>query len=202
MGRKIFVSYKYADDDVQQLYYASKTTVRNYVDKLEEIIGANNIYKGEEDGEDMSSLADDTIWTNLKEKIFDSSITIVLISPKMKEFLKPEKLQWIPQEISYSLKNIVHNGRTSSTNGIICVVLPDYFGKYNYYINEYFWGITYNDNISFDIIKNNRGNYKYGSGNYVITVKWEEFIKNFNKYIEDAINNRENVNDYVITKQI
>ena len=113
MGRKIFVSYKYNDDNVKQLddnynyILPKKTTARGYVDKLEEIIGIDNIYKGENDGEDLSSLSDDSIWNSLKEKIFDSSVTIVLISPKMKEQLKSQKLQWIPQEISYSLKN--HN---------------------------------------------------------------------------------------------
>lgn len=208
MGRKIFVSYKYNDDNVKQLddnynyILPKKTTARGYVDKLEEIIGIDNIYKGENDGEDLSSLSDDSIWNSLKEKIFDSSVTIVLISPKMKEQLKSQKLQWIPQEISYSLKNITHNGRTSSSNGIICVVLPDRYGSYNYYINQSYFGTTYNNNVTFDIIKNNRNNKKYGNGSYVVTVKWNDFINNFNKYINEAIEHKENIEDYNITKII
>lgn len=75
MGKKIFVSYKYADDNVKQLDYnfnyilPMKTTARRYVDKLEEKIGKANVYKGENDGEDLSSLSDDSIWNSLKEKI-------------------------------------------------------------------------------------------------------------------------------------
>lgn len=208
MGRKIFVSYKYADDNVKQLDYnynymlPMKTTARRYVDKLEEKIGIDNIYKGENDGEDLSSLSDDSIWNNLKEKIFDSSITIVLISPNMKEYFKPQNSQWIPQEISYSLKNITHNGRTSSSNGIICVVLPDIYGSYNYYINQSYFGTTYNDSIAFDIIKNNRNNSKDGLGSYVVTVKWDDFISNFNKYIDEAIEHKENIDNYNIIKLI
>lgn len=208
MGRKIFVSYKYADDNVKQLEYnynyilPMKTTARRYVDKLEEKIGIDNIYKGENDGEDLSSLSDDSIWNNLKEKIFDSSVTIVLISPNMKEYLKSQNSQWIPQEISYSLKKITHNGRTSGSNGIICVVLPDRYGSYNYYINQSYFGTTYNDNVTFDIIKNNRNNNKYRQGSYIVTVKWDDFINNFNKYIDEAIEHKDNIEDYKITKLI
>lgn len=126
MAKKIFVSYKYGDKNVRALdndYWG--TTARKYVDKLEEIIGKNDIYKGENDGDDMSTLQDDSIWTNLKQKIFDSSITIVLISPGMKVSYKRESEQWIPQEVSYSLKEISHAGRKSRTNALICVVLPN-----------------------------------------------------------------------------
>ena len=204
MGKKIFVSYKYADDNVEQLDYnydhllPMKTTARRYVDKLEEKIGIDNIYKGENDGEDLSALSDDSIWNSLKEKIFDSSVTIVLISPNMKEHIKSQNSQWIPQEISYSLKNITHNGRTSGANGIVCVVLPDRFGSYSYYINDSYFGITYNDNVTFDIIKNNRNNKKYGYGSYVVTAEWDDFVNNFNKYIDEAIAHKENIDDYNI----
>ena len=74
MGKKIFVSYKFADDNVEQFPYnyneiaPTKTTVRTYVNKLEEIIGVDNIYKGEHDGEDLSEFKDDTIWSHLKDK--------------------------------------------------------------------------------------------------------------------------------------
>lgn len=36
MGRKIFVSYKYADDDVENLKRNENSTVRDYVTKFEE----------------------------------------------------------------------------------------------------------------------------------------------------------------------
>ena len=53
MGKKIFVSYKYADSNVKNLNYYSNFTVRSYVDYLEGLLGRNNIYKGEHDGEDL-----------------------------------------------------------------------------------------------------------------------------------------------------
>ena len=82
MGRKIFISYKYKDTDVRPMYHIwyfqnRKTRVRDYVDKLQELIGEENINKGEKDGEDMSVLEDATIQAVLGDKIYDSSITLV-----------------------------------------------------------------------------------------------------------------------------
>ena len=63
MGKKIFVSYKYADSSVKSLNYKFGTTVRDYVNYLEEVLGKNNIYKGEHDGEDLSDFTDEWTWT-------------------------------------------------------------------------------------------------------------------------------------------
>ena len=54
MGKKIFVSYKYADSDVRKITndYFHTDTVRDYVNKLEEKIGKSDIYKGESDDND------------------------------------------------------------------------------------------------------------------------------------------------------
>lgn len=55
MGRKIFVSYKYAHNKVLRLPnipWWEQTTVRNYVDLLQDLIeDTDNINKGKDDGE-------------------------------------------------------------------------------------------------------------------------------------------------------
>lgn len=101
MGKFFFVSYKYSDSQVQNLPNIASTTVRNYVDELQDMIEEeDHINKGEDDDESMESLADSTIGSKLGDKIFDSTVTIVMISKGMREN-KPENEQWIPWEVSY-----------------------------------------------------------------------------------------------------
>ena len=207
MGKKIFVSYKYADKDIRKITrdYFHTDTVRDYVNKLEDLIGKNDIYKGESDNNDLSQLTDDSIWNELKEKIFDSSITIVLISPNMKTLWKDEKNQWIPQEISYSLKEITHNGnRKSKSNALIYVILPNQANSYNYFENNYYWNtVSYRYSVIFDIMRNNLNNYRYDDSiSYAVIVKWDTFIKNYSFYIELAVQKQEHIKSYNICKQI
>ena len=141
MSHKIFVSYKYHDDNVKQLGLSRKTTVRDYVDQLQGILDREDeIYKGEPDGEDLSNLSEDAIWEKLKDRIYDSTCTILIVSKGMKED-KPDREQWIPCEISYSLKEVnrkTQAGTTkkSSSNAILALVLPDRNGSYDYYLES------------------------------------------------------------------
>jgi hypothetical protein len=223
MGKKIFISYKYADNLVEQLpghSFQNTTTVRDYVDILQNTIDkSDHINKGEDDGEDMSSLADSTISTKLGDKIFDSSVTIVFISKGMKES-KPEKDQWIPWEISYSLKEQSRSSGKSKTNAVLAVVLPDKNGSYEYFITNNKCGNCscriFNTDILFEIIKQNMfnqatkqqkncssNNIVYtGNPSYIYSVEWEIFIKNIDIYIEIAVEIWKKRTDYIIKKQI
>ncbi|MDR1877512.1 MAG: TIR domain-containing protein [Flavobacteriaceae bacterium] len=216
MGKKIFVSYKYADRLVRQ-FQGSPTTVRDYVDILQNKIDkSDHINKGEDDGEDMSSLADSTIASKLGNKIFDSSVTIVFISKGMKENDTPEKDQWIHWEISYSLREQSRQYANSKTNAILAVVLPDESGSYEYFIKDntcpHCNCKTLQTSVLFQILKYNMFNIKQpefsdcqyhgqnrpykGYSSYIYSVKWDDFIDNINKYVDIAVNIWKNRNDY------
>ena len=226
MGKKIFVSYKYGDDQVENLSYYENSTVRDYVTKFEDILdSSDNIYKGESDGEDLSVLSDDTIWEKLKDRIYDSSVTVVFISPGMKENWKLERDQWIPWPVSYSLKEVSRknkNGQavTSRSNAMLAVVLPDSNGSYSYYLeSKNCCGsgcTTHHTDKLFSIIRKNKFNLKnpnkrvcdtgeiiwYGEYSYIKAVKWSEFIKNYSTYIISACERQDNIDDYDICKEV
>ena len=211
MGRKIFVSYKYGDNNVENIIgmdgKGGLCTVRNYVDKLEDILEdkTEHIYKGESDGEDLSQLSDDTIW----------------------EKYKAEKHQWIPQEISYSLKEISRidssgNSVTSKTNALIAVIVPDINGSYDYFTYQKDCctkKCTHYNNDSdriFTIMSKNMFNQKspdkeqcdnnnyiyHGECNYMLCVKWNDFVDNVDKYIDRAYSIQDNQEEYDIAKAI
>lgn len=228
MGHKIFVSYKYKDDDVYNLNYFENSTVRNYVDKFEEKLdNTNHIYKGEENDEDLSAYTDDTIWEKLKDRIYDSTLTVVFISPNMKVNNKKDRDQWIPWEISYSLKETsrkTENGdiRTSKTNAMIAVVLPDSNNSYAYYLEDRnccssFCKTHHTDKL-FKILRENKFNLKnatkmdcsnisdekiwVGDCSYIKAVRWNDFIDNIDFYINEAYDRLDNIENYNISKEV
>lgn len=226
MSRKVFVSYKHKDSSVRPIpnLFLEKTTARHYVDKLKGYLNAeDHIYKGE-GNEDLGQFKDDKIETELKKKIFDSSTTVVLISKNMKDPLLTENDQWIPWEISYSLREKSRDGRTSTTNAFLAVVLPDENNSYEYFIKEtgcpYCLSINWKIDTLFSILGKNMFNRKKPNkisckGNicgpeihtgddhsYIYPVKWDNFIGNVTWYIDHATRISDNISDYEMVKLI
>ncbi|HLC95571.1 MAG TPA: TIR domain-containing protein [Patescibacteria group bacterium] len=222
MARKIFISYKYGDTGVQQIQRYGEydaTTARHYADALQaKLDAADYINKGEDDGEDMSGFKDETIESNLRNKIFDSSITIVLISKNMKDPYLAEDDQWIPWEIAYSMKEITRNGRTSGTNAMLAVVLPDENGSYAYVVNHYPCVTSWDTPSLFKILGSNmfnrnqknlyqcqtcRGYHHNGQDHsYIHPVKWSDFINNINAYLDHAVGHQSNLDHFDIVKEV
>lgn len=228
MGNKIFVSYKYGDDDVYHIngYSWEKNTVRNYVDDLEnKIDNSDHIYKAESDGDDLSGLSEEQIWETLKNRIYDSTLTIIMISKNMKTKWKDDKDQWIPREISYSLKEISRINASgisvaSKSNALLGIVIPDKNNSMDYFMYNKTCcptncRIQLTDTL-FGIMKNNTFNIKEpnnyncdtdllifnGDCSYISIVEWDDFINDTNKYINKAYKIQDQIDNYNIFKEV
>ena len=226
-GRKVFISYKYGDTNVSALpltagLYA-QTTARHYVDVLQSLLDSDDhVNKGENDNESLADFKDATVGTKLKGKIYDSSVTVVLLSPNMKEIYAAEDEQWIPWEISWSLRELTRDGRTSGTNAVLAVALPDAAGSYNYAVVDNSCPSchcrTWQTNSFFKIIRENMFNRKNPNfsgcsvhwpsnppqlGNnhsFIYPVKWGDFLQNIGLHIDVAIAIKDDIDSYNLVK--
>lgn len=218
MARKYFVSYKYKDEKVTKLqdYFFEEvdgkmkfnyrnTRVRDYVDLLQNKIGSDHINLGERDGESLEEFLDHEIESELKRRIRQCSVTIVMISKGMKLNNKTQREQWIPWEISYSLRTVPSGGNTKQMNAVIGVVLPDDTGTYDWYYtyNPNCNSTTHHTNLLFKILSSNMFNLweketRECNGSiitisnepsFIKTVKWSDFMNgdSYNFFIEKAI---------------
>ena len=139
----------------------------------------------------------------MKDMMYDTSVTIVIISPNMK------KSKWIDWEIEYCLKSITRKDRTSHTNGVVGVIMK-YNGGYSWLkttsINDDGCSSSsYDSSKMYDIINNNRFNQnpkEYScdkcktvnslTGSYIALVEEEDFLNDPQKYIDNAYDKSEN----------
>lgn len=115
MAHKTFISYKYSE-------------ARDLRDAIIDSLGDDaTYYKGEtSDSPDLTDTTTENIKKVLRDKMYDTSVTIVIISPNMK------KSKWIDWEIEYSLKSTTRKGRKSHTNGVVGVIMK-YDGGYDWF---------------------------------------------------------------------
>ena len=159
MAQKVFVSYKYADSQVAALppvYLWERTTARSYVDAF-----VNRV-----------KVTGTVVYKGEMENENNSGLS--------------EADQWIPWEISYSLKEEMRKNRTSGTNALLFVILPDINGNYYYH----------NHMSHFKIVSENMLN------GYAEVVQWNRFIGNISYYINCANMRKQRTPSYRIVKSV
>ena len=195
MARKTFISYKYSD--------VVEGKANNLRDRIIAKFGDDAKYYRGEDGytKDLSSYSASYIKETLKEMIRDTSVTILILSPNMKQS------QWMNWELSYSLSDITRNERVSHSNGAVAVVQkqPTYG-----ILDGYAWFKTpwnsWDTNKAFELVRLNRDNKKvyapYSlSDNYIDIITEDTFLRDPFKYIEEAYTKSQNIDHYNIRKQ-
>lgn len=223
MGRNVFVSYKYDDTDVLQLKDIDwrLTRVRDYVNILEEKFDEYEHYwRGEHAHASLEGVPEDEIKELLKDAIYPTTVTVIFISRGMKSSA-PERDQWVPWEIRYSLSEIGRNGKNSGTNRLLAIVLPDAQGSTSYFFEKDTCGVRIlTFEYTFQIIEDNFFNaidmtkracstgahsgHKSSADSYIVWMTWES-IEDFNKIpglIEKAASRAEEKELFDICKTI
>ncbi|MDF3335230.1 TIR domain-containing protein [Lacticaseibacillus rhamnosus] len=199
MSHKTFISYKYSE---------AKDLRDHIIARLGEDA---KYYKGENnDTQDISDRKNETIREHLKEMIYGTSVTIVIISPNMRESA------WIDWELEYALKEVKRGDKTSHSNGIVGIVMND---PDTSWLRKVFQKPDSHTSSSFvssylpDIVKDNRFNQdpkEYFcdqckttdalTGSYISLIDEDEFLGNPSKYIDNAYDKSQNLNNYILTK--
>lgn len=202
MARKTFIAYKYSE-------------AQGLRDKIIEALGEDAMYyRGETaDSPDLTDTSTENIKKCLRDMIYGTSVTIVVISPNLKNS------KWVDWEIEYSLKEITRNDRVSRTNGIVGVVMKS--------DGDCDWLISHKTNTDgcssrnidstklYGIINDNRFNLdtdnKYACpicktfdqlhGSYISLIEEDDFLNDPEKYIENAYAKSTSIVNYNITKQ-
>ena len=186
MGHKCFISFKTEDENYKT--EIQKWSDNNKVDMIDKSLN-----------EPIDSEDEDYIMRKIREDyLTDSTVTIVLIGVHSAENQGEEEQKYIKRELQASL----YNGKNNTRNGILGVVLPDmidkiYKGNYTCDIcgKSHRW-IDLNDST---IIKEFWCNYYLDhkdkshyteEDRYCVLVKWEDFKKAPNKYIDMAFDKR------------
>jgi hypothetical protein len=200
MAYNTFISYKYSE-------------AKDLRDRIVESLGEDaKYYRGEtSESPDMSDKTTDYIKDKLKNLIYSTSVTIVIISPNMKQS------NWIDWEIEYSLKQIKRGDRKSSTNGVLGVVM-EFDGGYSWLRpstqnSDGHTAILTKNEYLYNIIINNRFNQnppEYTcdecknvnslTGSYISLVNEDDFLNNPNKYIDNAYDKSKHTSNYKISR--
>lgn len=199
MAHRTFISYKYSE-------------AQDLRDRIIKALGKDaDYYMGEtSESPDLTDTSTENIKKNLTDMMFGTSVTIVILSPHMKES------KWIDWEIEYCLREYTRKDRTSHTNGVVGVIMKvngsyDWL-KYKVKKPDGCTVMAYHSDKLYSIINNNRYNQDppvyscdeckcvdYLSGSYIAFVEEDKFIENPQKYINNAYDKSENdANGYKI----
>lgn len=196
MAKKVFISFRFSDGaDIKERIVSKLTSLNIIINKSESV--------------NRSSMTEDTIKRYLYEKLADSSITIVLLTPKAINYEKNiiSKLDdWLYDELRYSLEDRVNN----ITNGVIAVYTKEAKASL---IVENGDSVSINDfnNLVRKNMFNIKSQYKHNPNinlydrdydHYISLVSLEDFMSDPQKYIDIATKKRKEVYKYNLVKSM
>jgi hypothetical protein len=192
MASKVFISFRFSDGNEKKKELERLLESKSYAINVSESI-------------DRSHQTEDTIKRYLYERIADSTVTIVILTPEAIRHRRDyygRVDDWMYDELRYSLEDRSYN----KASGAIAV----YTSGAEYSIKNGSTILDF-DNLARKNMFNIKSSYKkcpdYGQYNaledhYISLVSWSDFVADPKKYIDNALSKRDRINEFDITKRM
>jgi hypothetical protein len=207
MSVNIFISFR-ADDGIE------------FKNELNDLFDKDDVVRNYSEDKDRSNMTENTIQTYLYSKLSKTSITIVILSPNAVNYRKNswngKYDDWMYDELRFSLEDRENN----RTNGVIAL--------YTSSATNYLFDVKTHkcmkcnaeskvhimksfDNLVRKNMMNVKSKYKvnqcdnvYDSmhDSYISLVNFDDFKKNYMEYISNAIDKRNRIDEFEITKRL
>ena len=202
MATKVFISFRFSDG-------------KEIKDELVDLIDESTEVINRSEDVDRSQMSEDTIQEYLYEKLKDTSVTIVLLTPEAVSYRKNwigNNDDWLYDELRYSLEDRKNN----RTNGVVAVYTDDakdmILESSSHYCShcqetKSCRTLKFFDNLARKNMLNIKQSYKKNLCNdlyddshdsYISLVSLEEFKQDHTKYIDNAKDKRDRLHEFNI----
>ena len=206
MATKVFISFRFSDG-------------KEIKDELVDLFDESTEVINRSEDVDRSQMSEDTIQEYLYEKLKDTSVTIVLLTPEAVSYRKNwigNYDDWLYDELRYSLEDRNNN----RTNGVVSVYTDDakdmILESSSHYCahcqeTKSCRTLKFFDNLARKNMLNIKQSYKKNPCNdlyddshdsYISLVSLEEFKQDYTKYIDNAKDKRDRLHEFNIYKRM
>ena len=206
MATKVFISFRFSDG-------------KEIKDELVDLFDESTEVINRSEDVDRSQMSEDTIQEYLYEKLKDTSVTIVLLTPDAVSYRKDwigNYDDWLYDELRYSLEDRKNN----RTNGVVAVYTDDAKDRILESSSHYCSycqqtkscrTLKYFDNLARKNMLNIKPKFKKNPCNdlysdeydsYISLVSLEVFKKDYKKYIDNAKEKRDRLEEFEIKKRM
>ncbi|MCO4478829.1 hypothetical protein Si139_01451 [Streptococcus infantarius subsp. infantarius] len=206
MATKVFISFRFSDG-------------KEIKDELVDLFDESTEVINRSEDVDRSQMSKDTIQEYLYEKLKDTSVTIVLLTPEAVSYRKNwigNYDDWLYDELRYSLEDRKNN----RTNGVVAVYTDDakdmILESSSHYCahcqeTKSCRTLKFFDNLARKNMLNIKQSYKKNPCNdlydgshdsYISLVSLEEFKQDYTKYIDNAKDKRDRLHEFNIYKRM
>lgn len=206
MATKVFISFRFSDG-------------KEIKDELVDLFDESTEVINRSEDVDRNQMSEDTIQEYLYEKLKDTSVTVVLLTPKAVDYNKNfwgEYDDWLYDELRYSLEDRTDN----RTNGVVAVYTNDakdmLLENSSHYCSQCQQiksckTLKPFENLARKNMLNIKPSYKKNPCNdlyddnhdsYISLVSLEDFKREYTKYIENAKAKRNRLHEFDIHKRM